>query len=578
MEPDLPRAQPPHVAGSGGAASGLDALPPAAAGDADLRSLRRLEARVARVERYLGLVPLSDAELAAMLRENTGAPPPTRISEPGSAEAGFETSIGEFWLARIGVLALSTGLAFLVAYPFATLPSLVPVALGYGAAGIFFAASRRWRRTLPDTAPILFGGALFLLFFATLRLHFFAANPVVPGRAFGLAAIVAVLGVEFALVMRRRSEFMTGLVFLLGLAAAVIAGAAWFQFCLITVLAGVVCALSWRNAWSRLGLVAAGLTYLVHLDWLFSHVAFGRPAQGLVAPEGNLTALFLYAALYAALGCRPGVEREHPALRASRALLISGGAMLVVLINVQLFHRAEPPWVEVLAGAAFLAAAFLHWRNHQSVYATSVYSCAGYLVLSAAIIRHFPSPDCFAWLAWQGLLVAATAVLFRSKIVIVANLFIFGGIYLIYLVLAPARGAVNLSFAIVALLTARVLNWQKDRLKLRTETMRNIYLGAASIVIPYGLYHTVPPGWVSSSWLLAAGFYFVASAVLHNRKYRWMGMGTILATIGYVFIVDLARLEPAYRIVSFLVLGAVLLGVSVTYARRRREQRTETED
>jgi uncharacterized membrane protein len=100
--------------------------------------------------------------------------------------------------------------------------------------------------------------------------------------------------------------------------------------------------------------------------------------------------------------------------------------------------------------------------------------------------------------------------------------------------------------------------------------MRNLYLGAACVVIPYGLFHTVPSAWVSTSWLGVSIAYLVVSAVLHNRKYRVMGIGTILATVIYVFVVDLARLEPAYRIISFLVLGVVLLGVSVAYTKRRR--------
>ena len=57
-----------------------------------------------------------------------------------------------------------------------------------------------------------------------------------------------------------------------------------------------------------------------------------------------------------------------------------------------------------------------------------------------------------------------------------------------------------------------------------------------------------------------------------------MGIGTILATVVYVFVVDLARLEPAYRIISLLVLGVVLLGVSVAYARQRRGQAGRAEE
>jgi uncharacterized membrane protein len=48
-----------------------------------------------------------------------------------------------------------------------------------------------------------------------------------------------------------------------------------------------------------------------------------------------------------------------------------------------------------------------------------------------------------------------------------------------------------------------------------------------------------------------------------------MAIFTILGAVVYTFIVDLARLEPIYRISSFLVLGVVLLVVSVFYARSR---------
>jgi uncharacterized membrane protein len=121
-------------------------------------------------------------------------------------------------------------------------------------------------------------------------------------------------------------------------------------------------------------------------------------------------------------------------------------------------------------------------------------------------------------------------------------------------------------------LTARLLNWQNERLELRTALMRNFYLGAATVAVPYGLYHTVPPGWVSTSWLLAAGVYFGVSIWLKNAKYRWMAMGTVFATVVYVFVFDLSRLAPAYRIVSFLVLGVVLLVISLFYGRRRRQE------
>ncbi|MBI2516943.1 MAG: DUF2339 domain-containing protein [Opitutae bacterium] len=548
------------------------APPEFAPGDPTQQTQRFLEARLTRLENYLGFRPLVATDVDAIL---SGTPAPKApFAAPEVADEGLEREIGEFWLARVGVLALSLGLAFLVAYPLEGLPAIVSCLIGYAAAAAFFTAAHRWRQSLPDTARILFGGALFLLYFATLRLHFFSARPVVASFGLGLALVVLVNGIEFYIAARRRSQVVAGLVLGLGFATAVVADAAWLQLGCVVLLAATVYALVRLRGWPWLGLVAIALTYLFHLDWLLNHPLLGRAMHGVTAPQGNLVALAAYAVIFAALGCRPEAPQDHVALRIGRALLISGGTMLIALINVQLFHATQPPWVETAVAGAMLAAAIVYWWHHQSIFTTSIFACAGYLMLSVAIFRYFPAPDFYAWLAWQSLLVAVTAVWFRSKIVIVANLFIFGGIYLAYLLLGSGAGPVNLSFAVVALLTARVLNWQKDRLSLHTEFMRNVYLGAASVVIPYGLYHTVPKGWVSVSWLVTAGLYFVASSVLQSRKYRWMGIGTILATILYVFVVDLARLPPAYRIMSFLVLGVVLLGISIAYTVQRRKGST----
>jgi uncharacterized membrane protein len=76
---------------------------------------------------------------------------------------------------------------------------------------------------------------------------------------------------------------------------------------------------------------------------------------------------------------------------------------------------------------------------------------------------------------------------------------------------------------------------------------------------------------VSLSWLGAAVFYFVMSLFLKNKKYRWMAILTIFLAVIYVFVVDMARLEAGYRMLSFLALGVVLLVISLLYARSRKK-------
>jgi hypothetical protein len=193
----------------------------------------------------------------------------------------------------------------------------------------------------------------------------------------------------------------------------------------------------------------------------------------------------------------------------------------------------------------------------------------GYAALSVAIVARFSSPDHFVWLCWQSIIVVSTAVWFRSRFIVVGNFAVFVLVFVAYLLTAGTIGAVSASFGVVALLSARLLNWQKDRLELKTEMMRNAYLLCALIIFPYTLYHTVPPGFVSLSWLCLAAGYYLVSRFLHLRKYRWMALLTTGLTILYVFLVDLVGLDPLFRIISFLVLGISLLAISMAYSRRK---------
>lgn len=523
--------------------------------------MRRLEERIARLEAYVGLSAAEEVPAAS--------PALSPVAVPAAPE--LESEIGEFWLARVGVVALIVGLAFIVVYPLGGWPAWVPSLIGYGAAAGLVVLARFWQRGMPDTARIVFSGALFLLFFATLRLHFFSAAPAVESRALTILMATAVLAAQFVIAVRRGSEATAGLATALLVALAVVSDGGNLSLALIATVAVVTVGFYWKLNWWRLQLAAIPIVYAAHLHWLLGNPFAGHPMRGVTDERLNFLFLLIEGATFIAAGLLRCQADEPAFLRIVRAMVTGGGLLVLGLLNARMFHAGQFPWEQVVLTLVFLGGATAYWRHHRGQFGTAIYACFGYLVLSAGIMAWFRAPDVFAWLAWQSLLVAATAVWFCSKIIIVANLFIFGGIYLTYLALAPAAGGVNLSFALVALLIARILNWQKERLSVRTELMRNIYLAAATVIIPYGLYHTVPKSLVSTSWLLASAGYFVASLLLGSRKYRWMAIATIFATIGYVFIVDFSRLEPAYRILSFLVLGVGLLAFSIFYARQRRK-------
>ena len=83
----------------------------------------------------------------------------------------------------------------------------------------------------------------------------------------------------------------------------------------------------------------------------------------------------------------------------------------------------------------------------------------------------------------------------------------------------------------------------------------------------------------ASRWVLrsASGFYLTASwsglalalfacgMALHERMYRWLGLGVLAAALGRVVVFDVWKLETTYRILSFMALGIVLLVLGYIY-------------
>jgi len=78
---------------------------------------------------------------------------------------------------------------------------------------------------------------------------------------------------------------------------------------------------------------------------------------------------------------------------------------------------------------------------------------------------------------------------------------------------------------------------------------------------------------LSVVWALYASGLFVAARVRRLRLLRVMGLVLLSLTTLKVFLVDLSSLERVYRIISFIMLGAILLIVSYFYTRS--QQRVE---
>jgi hypothetical protein len=160
------------------------------------------------------------------------------------------------------------------------------------------------------------------------------------------------------------------------------------------------------------------------------------------------------------------------------------------------------------------------------------------------------------------------ALWFRNKLIVVMNSILFLTILIVYLVSSKSIDGVNFSFALISLISARIINWKKSRLHIETDMMRNLYLIEGFIMVMFALLYAVPKQFVTLSWTIAALLYFFLSFILKNVKYRYMALGTMICAAVYLFIIDLARIEIIYRVLALLFLAAISIGISMYYTNR----------
>ena len=528
-----------------------------------------LETRVADLERTVKYAQTSRNEIKTT-PERDESYIAEQARERHDKQVSLEAEISQFWLARIGAIILLVGVAFLITYPFTMIPRILASFFGFIAVAGIFALSYYWRNTFADLSRVLLGGGFVLLYLATLLLHFFSTSPLVSNKGAGIILIIFALAASFYYTLKRKSEGLTSIVLTLSFVTALFSDTTHFALIVIVLCSALSVYLFARFNWRALLVYSLILAYFTHLVWLFNNPVMGHPLQAIGAHHYNLVYLFIYAALFSLAGVFRRGKSSVDFVDTLFTILNGLGILVLATINIMTFFESRVSLISFYASIFFLLVAVVNWRFLKNKYIASYYACFGYIALSVAIFSQFNSPDYFIWLGLQSLLVISTAIWFHSRIIIVANILIYLGIYFAYLFAAPSNNFVNLSYAITALASARILNWKKERLELKTDFIRNVYLFCTFVIVLYGSFHAVPARFVSLAWLGAALFYFGMSLLLHNIKYRYLSILTIFATVIHIFLIDTTRLAAGLRIIIFLAVGIIILLLSLFYSRYRK--------
>jgi hypothetical protein len=484
----------------------------------------------------------------------------------------IEVKIGSHGLAWLGNIVMIFGIMFLMTYAQNLGYSLLPSILGYILAGIIFLVAYKIRKSLSHLDFMLNFSGYILAFYVTLRLHFLTPDPVISQFGIGLAMVLILIASLIVLATRKKSEFLATLAIIFLAATALFSGVTHVALTLLVCTAAVSAFLFIRKEWRHLLMVSLFLVYISHLVWLMGNPVLGNPLGVVDAHQNNLIYLFAYVAIYAFMSLAPQKDSIPERFYLSLVMWNAISFMLLVLMVVLAFFEESYAGIFAIITIICLGYSVVLYNRGTREFIPALFACFGFMAMSVSVYGYTGLPNAHLLLALQSLLVMSMALWYRSKIIVVVNTMLYLMILLIYMIAFPSVDSINIVFALVALTSARILNWQKERLTLRTDVLRNLYLIAAFFMVLFSLKQAVPAQYVTLSWTLAAAFYLVMNIILQNVKYRWMAIFTFIATAIYLFVVDLASLQVGYRVLAFLFLAAISIGASLYYTKRLRKK------
>jgi uncharacterized membrane protein len=519
-------------------------------------------------------------------------------------EPNLEKKIGQYWLNRIGILAVLIGAAYFLKLAFDNhwIGETGRIVIGLLAGSGLIVWSERFRsrghNAFSYSLKAIGIGTLYLSLWAAFQLY----HLIPPGVAFAAMIVVTAATITFSLT--QNSQLLAAFALLGGFSTPILVSTGEnHEAVLLTYVAILdvgILVMAWLRPWRRLVWGSFIGTAILFMGWFFSY--YNREERPLT--------VFFAALLFGIFAAIPLITRVTALGRASvtrTALpLLNAATLFLLLYAMYADETATLTWYCLALAAAYLfigkaiqarsseedrdilkllhlaiAIVFITVAIPLKLQAYAGYWITiGWLVESAALL----------WVATRtrlellGYFAAGALVLGIFRLLVLdefgTHALLWNARFATYLLaiaimaaIAKYAGRFSDTQAVAAVQAAGVLANVLALIALTLEA-RDYFQQqiTESYVRNQGLHDlhdfvlardfTYSAIWlVYGAALMAAGFW-KRSAFL-----RWQSLVLIGITIVKVFVYDVSELQQAYRVVSFIALGGVLLGISFVYQR-----------
>ncbi|MDB4962579.1 MAG: hypothetical protein JWP01_2578 [Myxococcales bacterium] len=478
-----------------------------------------------------------------------------RVQQRIDAAEAMETTLGTYWLSRIGIVSLITGTALLIITYFGALGPILRVALGYAIAVAIGWAGLRIARRHTLFGRVIFGGGLAIAYFVTYSLHFVPSMQLIESEAIGVLLVAAAIAAIVITAHRMQSETVAGIALFLGLHTGMLSEVTVLTLVCTTLLAAGAGFFLVANRWVIVPISTVIAVYSTHATLVID------AASDVVSPGLSMAFLGVDFLLFASAP----LLRTDVRVRSLMALALLNWIGLMALGSSELeeISRVALFWFlcavavvqAVLAGLARIRRAPRDFIAFQSALAiitialalpaqlTGWFLIAGWTVLgltAATVARLFNAPA-FGWLA------------------LVILVLLQGYVYLEH------AGAAAQLLCVLAFFTVEHVHAPDDR----TSELRRLLVACVALALVRLAITAVEGGFHTIAWVVAASILFAAGFALRSSQYRWSAFVVLALSAVRLLTVELRVLSPDQRIVTFVLAGVLLLLVSFLYTRSR---------
>ena len=484
----------------------------------------------------------------------------------------FETKLGEYGLAWLGNIVLFFAIVFLWQYFNDQGKPLVSLIVGLISVSGVFLLSRNFRKSFSYMSRMFYLFGFIILYFILLRLHFYTENPLLTNEPFAILILLGAIGYQCYLAIKSRSVILLGITYTQALITAFAADTAQVFFLISMATTGLGVYLFWKYNWWKPMIYILCLTYLTYLIWLFKDHSVWIKTTDTLTFHFAFLYFSLTTAIYSFVAFRKQDE-SYPDYSIIMTILFSGIGYTILMLALIFLHfpKAYIPFLTTISiysiAYSILLKLYSPWK-----YSPALYALFGFFAISVTITGIYHFPDSFLLLISQSFLVLILALWYRSHIITLINTFLLIFLAIGYYSISGELNGVNFSIPVVAFLSARLINWQKERLNIKTDFIRNIYMFTLFFSLLYATHKGLPAQYITVTWLFIAGIYFGLSILIKSIKYRWMGMGNLLVSAFYLFLVDMAKTDLIFRILAFLAFAIISIGISAYYVKKLKKK------